>query len=105
MQLIGCLVPFIANCLFFLCKKNITDCARLDKITDKLQFFHKNVPMLQINLKKIAGNHVEQSSFTANYHQYYKRSLVDEKALKSRFSPKHNHRLTLQWLSACRNTS
>ncbi|MBE9210326.1 hypothetical protein IQ244_28260 [Nostoc sp. LEGE 06077] len=61
--------------------------------------------MLHINLNKIAGNYVEQSSFTDNFYQYQKRSLVAEKVLKLLFIPKHNHRLTLQWLSAVVNTS
>ncbi|WP_157374109.1 hypothetical protein [Nostoc sp. PCC 7107] len=61
--------------------------------------------MLHINLNKIAGNHVEQSSLTDNYNQYHRRSLVDEKVLKLSLISKHNNRLTQQWLSAIRKPS
>jgi len=61
--------------------------------------------MLHINLKKIAGNYVEQSLFTDNLNQYQRRSLVDEKVLKLIHRRKQNHRLPRQWLSAIWNTS
>jgi len=91
------------NCLFFSYKKYNRNCARLDKITDKLGFFNKNVQMLHINLNKIAGNHVEQSLFTDNSNQYQLRSLTDEKIPPLILKIKHKPIATMHSLSGDKN--
>lgn len=55
--------------------------------------------MLQINLNKIAGNHVEQSLFTDNSNQYQLRSLADDKIPALILKIKQNHKATMYWLS------
>lgn len=101
-RLIGSLAQSKANCLFFLYKKYSCNCARLDKITDTFCSFNKNVQMLHINLNKIAGNHVEQSSFTDNLNQYQLRSLTDEKTPQLIFKIKDKQTKPLHWLAGSR---
>ncbi|MBE9007623.1 hypothetical protein IQ259_21795 [Fortiea sp. LEGE XX443] len=59
--------------------------------------------MLHINLNKIAGNHVEQSSFTDNLNQYQLRSPADKKLPKLILRQQQNHTVVIQRLSSGRN--
>jgi hypothetical protein len=97
MRRIGSSAQSKANCLFFSYKKYSCNCARLDKITDTFCSFNKNLQMLHINLNKIAGNHVEQSSLTDNLNQYQLRSLTDKKTPQLIFKIRHKQTKPLHW--------